>query len=104
MMAGAAAGAASPAQGQTSGMTFQWAPLVDHIQLNSADVRRSTAFYQKVLGLDLLRLGPPDNRNCCPDESAFLGVGKRLILAIRKAKGPGEKVDHWALLMNNFNH
>lgn len=56
----------------------------------------------KVLGLDLLRVGPPNNRECCPDESSFFGVGKRLILAIRKAK-PAPTIDHYALLMTNFN-
>ncbi|MBM3776745.1 MAG: VOC family protein [Acidimicrobiia bacterium] len=84
------------------GMTFEWAPLIDHMQVNSRDVRRSTEYYTKVLGLDLLRTGPPNNRDCCPDESAFFGVGKRLILAVRKQE-PAPMLDHYALLMTNFN-
>jgi catechol 2,3-dioxygenase-like lactoylglutathione lyase family enzyme len=90
---------APPFAGHT--MRFQWAPLVDHIQLNSANVRKSTEFYQKALGLDLLRVGPPNDRNCCPDEQAFFGVGKRLVLAVRKAQPVG--IDHYALLMTNYN-
>lgn len=83
-------------------MKFEWAPLIDHMQINTDNVRRSTEYFQKVLGLDLLRVGPPNNRNCCPDESAFFGVGKRLILAIRKAQ-PAPMLDHYALLMTNYN-
>jgi catechol 2,3-dioxygenase-like lactoylglutathione lyase family enzyme len=91
-----------PPTAKGSSMTFQWAPLIDHMQINSNDVRRSTEYYQKVLGLDLLRVGPPNDRDCCPDESAFFGVGKRLILAVRKAE-PAATFDHYALLMNNFD-
>jgi catechol 2,3-dioxygenase-like lactoylglutathione lyase family enzyme len=90
------------AAAQSAQMKFQWEPLIDHVQINAEDVPRCTEFYQKVLGLDLLRVGPPNDRNCCPNESAFLGVGKRLILAIRK-RTPGKSLDHYALLMNNFN-
>ena len=85
-----------------STMTFEWAPLIDHMQINSNDVKRSTKYYTEVLGLDLLRVGPPNDRDCCPDESAFFGVGKRLILAVRKAE-PAPMLDHYALLMNNFD-
>lgn len=99
LAAGTAAGSAAA---QTVPPAFQWAPLIDHVQINSQNVRASTEFYQKVLGLDLLRLGPPNDRNCCPDESAFFGVGKRLILAVRKAEPVGV-IHHWALLMNNFD-
>lgn len=93
---------AVPAPAAAGRMTFDWASLVDHIQINSDNVRKLTEYYQKVLGLDLLRVGPPNNRDCCPDESSFFGVGKRLILAIRKAK-PAPTIDHYALLMTNFN-
>jgi catechol 2,3-dioxygenase-like lactoylglutathione lyase family enzyme len=90
---------APPAPG---GMRFEWEPLVDHVQVSSEDVRRATAYYRDVLGLNLLRVGPPNNRDCCPDESAFFGVGTRLVLAIRK-QSPGRTLDHYALLMKNFN-
>jgi len=89
----------APAPG---GMRFDWAPLIDHVQVSSEDVRRATAYYRDVLGLNLLRVGPPNNRDCCPDESAFFGVGTRLVLAIRK-QSPGRTLDHYALLMKNFN-
>jgi catechol 2,3-dioxygenase-like lactoylglutathione lyase family enzyme len=101
MLAGGAA-AGGTARAQSATMKFQWEPLIDHIQINAEDVPHCTEFYQKVLGLDLLRVGPPNDRNCCPNESAFLGVGKRLIVAIRK-RTPGKSIDHCALLMNNFN-
>lgn len=91
-----------PPTAKGSLMTFEWAPLIDHMQINATDVKQSTEFYQKVLGLDLLRVGPPNDRDCCPDESAFFGVGKRLILAVRKAE-PEATFDHYALLMNNFD-
>lgn len=96
------AGPNAPTPGASGSMRFEWEPLIDHVQVNSADVRKSTEYYQKVLGLDLLRLGPPNDRNCCPDTSAFFGVGKRLILAIRKQE-PLKIIDHYALLMKNFN-
>lgn len=98
---GAAAPAvdAAPAPG---GMRFDWEPLIDHVQVSSGDVRRATAYYRDVLGLNLLRVGPPNNRDCCPDESAFFGVGSRLVLAIRK-QSPARTLDHYALLMKNFN-
>lgn len=83
-------------------MHFDWAPLIDHVQVSSENVRRATAYYRDVLGLTLLRVGPPANRDCCPDESAFFGVGTRLVLAIRK-QSPGRTLDHYALLMRNFN-
>jgi catechol 2,3-dioxygenase-like lactoylglutathione lyase family enzyme len=101
MMVATGAATASRAEAQ-SGMKFDWAPLVDHIQVNASDVRKSTEFYQKALGLDLLRVGPPNDRNCCPDTSAFFGVGKRLILAVRANK-PAGLTHHWALLMNGFD-
>jgi catechol 2,3-dioxygenase-like lactoylglutathione lyase family enzyme len=90
---------APPTQGS---MRFEWEPLVDHVQVSSEDVRRATAYYRDIVGLDLLRVGPPNDRACCPDESAFFGVGSRLVLAIRK-QSPGRTLDHYALLMKNFN-
>ena len=95
--AGSAAAATLRAQ---SPAPFPWAPLIDHIQINSDDVRASTAFYQKVLGLDLLRVGPANDPACCPDDSAFFGVGSRLIIAIRKRAG--RNIDHYALLRNGL--
>ena len=72
-----AAGTASgSAVAQTEPAPIRWSPLIDHIQINSRDPQKAAAFYQEVMGLELLRVGPagPD-RDCCPEESAFLGVG-----------------------------
>src|SRR5262245_24706105 len=77
----------APAVWAQTSAPLAWAPLIDHVQINSDDVRRSTDFYRSVLGLQLLRTGPANEPACCPDESAFFGVGSRLILAIRKRAG-----------------
>lgn len=97
-----AASAAGSAEAQTGPKPIPWEPFIDHIQINSADPRKSAEFYQKVMGLELLRVGPAGpERNCCPDRDAFLGVGKRLILAIRKREPVGA-IDHWAMLAPGF--
>lgn len=97
----AGAGTAASAEAQSGTKKFNWAPLIDHVQVNASDVRKSTEFYQ-TLGLDLLRSGPPNDRDCCPDTSTFLGVGKRLLLAVR-ANEPAGLTHHWALLMNGHD-
>ena|SRR6185436_12427251 len=99
LAAGAATAGTAEAQAPKP---IPWSPLIDHIQINSADPRKSAEFYQKVMGLELLRVGPagPD-RNCCPERDAFLGVGKRLILAIRK-RDPVGAIDHWAMLAPGY--
>lgn len=99
MAVGASAGSAA-AQGAPK--PIPWSPLIDHIQINSADPRKSAEFYTKVMGLQLLRTGPagPD-RNCCPERDAFLGVGNRLILAVRKREPVGQ-IDHWSLLAPGY--
>ncbi len=92
LAAGTAAGSAAA---QTEPAPIPWSPFIDHIQINSRDPQRAAEFYQKVMGLELLRVGPAGpNRDCCPDESAFLGVGQRLILAIRRRE-PYGVIDHW---------
>jgi hypothetical protein len=50
----------------------------------------------------VLRLGPPDKPNCCPDESAFLGAGGELLVAIRK-KEPAGQIDHFGFRVANYN-
>lgn len=92
----------APSPSSSGSMQFEWEPLIDHVQVSSENVRRATTYYRDVLGLNLLRVGPPNDRACCPDESAFFGVGTRLVLAIRK-QSPGRILDHYALLMKNFN-
>ena len=99
LAAGTAAGSAAA---QTVPAPIPWSPLIDHIQINSRDPQRAAEFYQKVMGLELLRVGPAGpNRDCCPDESAFLGVGQRLILAIRRRE-PSGVIDHWSMLAPGY--
>ena len=99
LAAGTTAGSAAA---QTAPAPIPWSPLIDHIQINSRDPQKAAEFYQRVMGLELLRVGPagPD-RDCCPDESAFLGVGQRLILAIRRRE-PYGVIDHWAMLAPGY--
>lgn len=86
-----------PMTAQIRSTPIRWAPLIDHIQINSGNPRTAATFYQEVMGLELLRTGPPGaEQNCCPDTEAFLGVGKKLILAIRKREPVGV-VDHWSM-------
>src|SRR5262245_20001500 len=74
-----------------------WAPLIDHIQINSRDPRKAAEFYQKVLGLELLRTGPAGPPGQTPPlADTHLGLGKRLLLAIRKREPVGV-IDHWSL-------
>ena len=95
--------AATTASAQSGPPPIPWEPLIDHMQINSRDPRKSAEFYQKVIGLDLLRVGPAGpERNCCPDRDAFFGVGKRLILAIRKREPVGA-LDHWSLLAPGYS-
>jgi len=100
LAAGATVEQAVSAQGAPD--PIPWAPLVDHIQINSRDPRKSAEFYTRVMGMDLLRVGPPNDRTCCPDTDAFLGVGKRLLLAVRKRE-PFGVIDHWAMLAPGYN-
>ena len=83
--------------------SLPWEPLIDHIQINSRDPQKSAEFYQKVLGFELLRVGPAgDERDCCPERDAFLGVNNRLLLAIRKREPVGA-IDHWAMLAPGYD-
>ena len=98
----AAGAVAQPAGAQSAPTPIPWSPLIDHIQINVRDPRKSAEFYQKVMGMDLLRVGPAGpQRDCCPDTDAFLGVGKRLLLALRKRE-PYAAIDHWAMLAPGY--
>jgi catechol 2,3-dioxygenase-like lactoylglutathione lyase family enzyme len=96
-----AGGAATAAGVNAQPASFQIVNI-DHAQINASNVRRSTEFYQKMLGLSVLRVGPASDPKCCPDESAFLGVGQELLLAIRK-KDPAGQIDHFGFRIANFN-
>jgi catechol 2,3-dioxygenase-like lactoylglutathione lyase family enzyme len=78
-----------------------WLPLCDHLQINTADPQRGAEFYQEVMGLKLLRQGPPNDRDCCPEDSAFLGVGDRLVLALRNNE-PYGVIDHWSMMAPGY--
>ena len=67
----------------------------------TADPQRGAEFYQEVMGLKLLRQGPPNDRDCCPEDSAFLGVGDRLVLALRNNE-PYGVIDHWSMMAPGY--
>ena len=96
-----AAGTATASAAAQTPEPIPWLPLCDHIQINSEDPQRGAEFYQQVMGLKLLRQGPPNDRECCPEDSAFLGVGDRLILALRKNE-PYGVIDHWSMLAPGY--
>jgi len=97
--------ATTPAAGfQRDGLDLN---KLHHVQINASDVRRSANFYKNVLGLSLMRVGPASDPDCCPDESAFLGLGGNddpgnLVLAIRR-KTPVGQVDHIGFSVNDFD-
>ena len=97
--------AAAAAGGQSNSLGLSG---LHHVQINSDDVPRSTEFYQNVLGLSLLRVGPPNDPECCPDESAFFGISggggdpSNVALAIRR-KAPFGVVDHISFSVTDFD-
>ena len=95
MMGGAAS---AGVEAQTPGLPIGG---LSHVQISASNVRKSTEFYKNI-GLSVLRLGPPTNPNCCPDDSAFLGGGKDLLIAIRKGE-PAGKIDHFGFKVPGFN-
>ena len=96
---------AAAAGGQSTSLALSG---LHHVQINSDDVPRSTAFYQNVLGLSLLRVGPANDPECCPDESAFFGISgggadpSNVVLAIRR-KTPFGVVDHIGFRVTDFD-
>ena len=78
---------------------------IDHVTITSANVRKSTEFYNKVLGLNVIRVGPPEKPTCCPDESGFVGVGNDLMIAIRKAtrEEPAGTIGHFGFRCRDFS-
>lgn len=97
LMIGGSAG--SRLEAQSAGFEIKG---FSHVQISASNVRKSTEFYQKGLGLNLIRTGPPKDPKCCPDDSAFLGVGNDLMVAIRK-KAPAGQVDHFGFKVPGFN-
>ena len=103
LAAGAGVGASRIAEAQAGDPKLI---SIDHVQINSANVRKSTEFYQKVLGMQVLRVGPPDRPTCCPDDSAFMGIDNSLMIAIRKATPttPAGRIDHFGFRCKDFNN
>jgi catechol 2,3-dioxygenase-like lactoylglutathione lyase family enzyme len=70
--------------------TFQGVAL-NHIAINVTNVRRSRDFYQKLLGLPVVR---ESESNC------FLGLGKNFLTLFGK-QNPG--MDHYCIAIEKFN-
>lgn len=78
----AAAGRAGAAQADTAPERLFQGQGLDHIALNVTDIARSRAFYQKHLGLEVLRDGGA--------ERCFMGPpGQEFILALFRSDKPG---------------
>lgn len=90
----AAAATATPASAQGLQVTG-----IDHIQINSADALKSSAWYQRVLGLTKIRAGEMSDES---PEISHLGVGDTLLLSIRRLKPVG-KIDHIGFRLANYN-
>lgn len=88
----AAAAAATPPAASHPASTFS-ATGIDHLALSVTDVKRSTAFYQKHLGLRLARDGGAG--------SAFLSTGGRDFLALFRGEQPG--LHHFSFSIPNYD-
>lgn len=74
------------------GSTFQ-ATGLDHIALNVTDVARSREFYQKHLGLRVIR--------GTGDDSSFLGAERDFFLALFRADQPG--LNHYCYAIRDYH-
>jgi catechol 2,3-dioxygenase-like lactoylglutathione lyase family enzyme len=87
----AAAGAAAPASAQT--VPFS-STRIDHISIQTSNLRRSIEFYQKIFGLTVLN---EDKEN----EIARMGVAKTIVSLHHKQ--PFAVVDHFAIAIDGFD-
>ncbi len=87
----AAAGTATPAAAQTT--PFK-STRIDHISIQTTDLRRSIEFYQKIFGLTVLN---EDKEN----EIARMGVTKTIVSLHHKP--PFAVVDHFAIAIDGFD-
>jgi catechol 2,3-dioxygenase-like lactoylglutathione lyase family enzyme len=87
----AAAGAAAPASAQT--VPFN-STRIDHISIQTSNLRRSIEFYQKIFGLTVLN---EDKEN----EIARMGVAKTIVSLHHKQ--PFAVVDHFAIAIDGFD-
>lgn len=65
---------------------------LDHIALDVTDVARSREFYQKHLGLRVIRGG---------DDSSFMGADRDFFLALFRADEP--KMNHYCYTIEHYN-
>ena len=79
----------APATAQASTFT---ATQIDHLALSVTDVKRSSAFYQKHLGLKVSRDG---------ESSTFLNCGERDFLALFRGEKPG--LHHFSFSIPKYN-
>ena len=86
--AGSAGGVATAAEGAP---TFQSVGL-NHVALNVTDVARSSEFYQKHLGLKVLRQST---------NNAFLGAGANNFVALFRSERAG--MNHYAYTVQNYD-
>lgn len=94
LAAAAFAGSAAPiayAAATDAEPTFRSTGL-NHIALNVSDVPRSREFYQKHLGLNVLREST---------SNAFLGVGRKNFVALFRSSKPG--MNHYAYTIDNYD-
>ena len=90
--AAAGVGTTALAQDQPDGgPTFQ-ATGLDHVALRVSDVRRSVEFYQKHLGLSVMRQS---------ENSAFLNPGDNEFLALFRREPAG--LDHYCYNIRNYD-
>jgi catechol-2,3-dioxygenase len=87
----AAAGAAAPAAAQTT--PFK-STRIDHISIQTSNLRRSIEFYQKIFGLSVLN---EDKEN----EISRMGVTKTIVSLHHKQ--PFAVVDHFAIAIDGFD-
>ncbi len=90
LIQGLAALAAVPPAVAVSSSPFQGVGL-NHIAIRVSEVARSSAFYQKLLGLPVIR----DSEDAC-----FLGLGKNFLTLFRN---PNPGLDHYCIAIENFN-
>jgi catechol-2,3-dioxygenase len=87
----AAAGAAAPAAAQTT--PFK-STRIDHVSIQTSNLRRSIEFYQKIFGLSVLN---EDKEN----EISRMGVTKTIVSLHHKQ--PFAVVDHFAIAIDGFD-
>ena len=81
---------ATAAAGTTASAAGFEVSAIDHIQINASNAKRSSEWYQKVLGLKPMRAGEMGDET---EEIAHVGTPGNLLLSLRKLK-PAGQIDH----------